>query len=133
MIPATIDGKPVSTWANIPIAWNLAGHGTYRPHRVNDAEIPIPNIHKGYRLKVGPNDYPSESLATHREGDCIVRTLVDKGGTATEVSIVKSTGFAALDQACVQAIRQAPFVSAHETVEATGAPATINIRWRLSQ
>ena len=133
MIPSTIDGEPVSTWANIPVAWNLAGHGTYRPHRVNDGEIPIPIILKSYRLKVGPNDYPSESRATHQEGDCTVRALVDKGGTATELSILKSTGFATLDQACIQAIRQAPFVSAHETVEATGASATINIRWRLSQ
>ena len=57
MIPSTIDGEPVSTWANIPVAWNLAGHGTYRPHRVNDGEIPIPIILKSYRLKVGPNDY----------------------------------------------------------------------------
>jgi TonB family protein len=133
MIPATINGEAVSTWANIPVAWNLAGHGTYRPHRVNDAEIPIPIILKSYRLKVSPNDYPSESRATHQEGDCAIRTTVDKGGAAAEVSIVKSTGFATLDQACVQAVRQAPFVSAHETGEAIGTSATINIRWRLSQ
>jgi len=133
MIPATINGEPVSTWANIPVAWNLAGHGTYRPHKVNDAEIQVPIILKGYRLKVGPNDYPSESRVTRQEGECTVRSLIDKSGAATELSVIKSTGFATLDQACVQAIRQAPFMSAHEAGEAIGASAIINIRWRLSQ
>jgi TonB family protein len=131
MIPATIDGEPVNTWANIPIAWNLAGHGTYRPHKVNDAEIQIPIIVKNYRLKVGPNDYPSG--ATHREGDCTIRALIDKGGTTIEASVSKSTGFATLDQACVQAIQQAPFIPAHQDGEAIGATATINMNWRLTQ
>jgi len=133
MIPATIDGEPVNTWANIPIAWNLAGHGTYRPHKVDDAEIQIPIILKSYRLKVGPNDYPSESRATHQEGDCTIRALIDKGGTATEASVSKSTGFDTLDQACVQAIQQARFIPAHRDGEAIGASATINMNWRMTQ
>jgi TonB family protein len=105
MIPATINGEPVNTWVNIPIAWNLAGHSAYRPHRVNDTEIQIPIILKSYRLKVGPNDYPPESRGSHQEGDCSIRAQIDKGGTVTEVSVSKSTGFATLDQACVQAIQ----------------------------
>jgi TonB family protein len=133
MIPATINGEPVYTWANIPIAWNLAGHATYRPHKVDDAEIQIPIILKSYRLKVGPNDYPSGSRAAHQEGDCTIRAQIDKGGTATEASIGKSTGFATLDQACVQAIQQAPFIPAHQNGEAIGASAVINMSWRLTQ
>jgi TonB family protein len=50
---------------------------------------------------VGPDDYPLQSRANHQEGDCSIRALVDKGGTATEVGVSKSTGFATLDQACV--------------------------------
>jgi TonB family protein len=133
MIPATIDGEPINTWANIPIAWNLAGRGTYRPHKVNDAEIQIPIILKSYRLKVSPNDYPSESRATHQEGDCTILVQIDKGGTATEASVSKSSGFATLDQACVQAIQQAPFIPGHHDGEAIGASATINMSWRLTQ
>jgi TonB family protein len=133
MIPATIDGEPVNTWANIPIAWNLAGRGTYRPHKVNDAEIQIPIILKSYRLKVGPNDYPSKSRAAHQEGDCTIRAQIDQGGTAIEAIIGKSTGFATLDQACVQAIQQAPFIPAHQDGEAIGASATVNMSWRLTQ
>ena len=133
MIPATIDGEPVNTWANIPIAWNLAGHGNYRPHRVNDAEIQVPIIQKSYRLKVGPNEYPSQSRATHQEGDCTIRALVDKSGAATEARVSKSTGSATLDQACVQAIQQAPFIPARQDGEASSAAATITISWRLTQ
>jgi TonB family protein len=133
MIPATIDAEPVNTWANIPIAWNLAGHGKYRPHKVNDAEIQIPIVLKSYRLKVGPNDYPSESRAAQQEGDCTIRAQIDKAGTATEASVSKSTGFASLDQACVQAIQQAPLIPAHQDGEAIGGSATINVSWRLTQ
>jgi TonB family protein len=132
MIPATIDGEPVNTWANIPIAWNLAGHGNYRPHRVDDAEIQVPIVPKSYRLKAGPNEYPSESRATHQEGDCTIRALVDKDGTATEARVSKSTGSSTLDQACVQAIQQAPFIPAHQHGEAISGAATITMSWRLT-
>jgi TonB family protein len=131
MIPATIDGEPVSTWANIPVAWNLAGHSTYRPHRVSDAEIQVPIIAKSYRLKVGPNDYPSESRAAHQEGDCVIRAQIDKEGAVIDVRVDKSTGFATLDQACIQAIQRAPFIPAHQNGEAVEAVATINMGWRL--
>jgi TonB family protein len=133
LIPATIDGAAVNTWANIPIAWNLAGHSTYRPHRVNDAEIQMPIIQKSYRLKVSPDDYPSGSRATHQEGDCVIHAQIDKGGIATEISVVKSTGFAALDQGCIRAIREAPFSPARRDGEAVDGSATIGISWRLSQ
>jgi TonB family protein len=131
MIPATIHGEPVNTWANIPIAWNSAGHGNYRPHKVSDAEIRIPIILKSYRLKVGPNDYPSESRAAHQEGDCTIDALIDKGGTVTEATVSKSAGSALLDQACVRAVQQAPFIAAHQDGEAIGASASISMSWRL--
>ena len=77
---------------------------TYHAHQVNDDEIQIPII-KSYQLKVGPNDYPPESRTLHQEGDCTIRSLIDQGGTPTEVSVSKSTGFPTLDQGCVQAIQ----------------------------
>jgi protein TonB len=132
LIPATIGGEPVNGWVNVPIAWNLAGHNTYRPHKVDDAEIQIPIIPKSYRLKVAPNDYPSISRAAHQEGDCTIRATVNESGTATEVSVSKSTGFATLDQACVLAIQQAPFVPARHDGAAIGGAAIINISWRLT-
>jgi TonB family protein len=131
-IPATINGTPVTTWANIPMAWNLAGRTTYHVHRVNDDEIQIPIIQKSYQLKVGPNDYPPESRTLHQEGDCTIRALIDKGGTPTEVSVSKSTGFPNLDQGCVQAIQQVSFIPAHEDGETIQAYATINMSWRLA-
>ena len=133
-IPATINGTPITTWVNIPIAWNLAGHTTYHVHRVNDDEIQIPIIQKSYQLKVGPNDYPPESRALHQEGDCTIRALINEGGAPTEVSVSKSTGFPTLDQGCVQAVQQASFIPARkEDGETIQAFATLNMSWRLDQ
>jgi TonB family protein len=133
MIPATISGKTVTTWVNIPISWNLSSRTTYRAHKVEDNEIHIPIIQKNYRLKVGPGDYPPESRSNHQEGDCTIHALIDKDGIATDVSVRRSTGFATLDQACVTAIQQAPFVPAHKDGEAVSAFTTINMNWRLTQ
>lgn len=132
VMPATIGGEPVNSWINMPIAWNVVGHGTYRPHKVDDAEIQIPIIAKSYRLRIGPNDYPSVSRAAHQEGDCAIRATVNESGVATEVTVSKSTGFATLDQACVQAVQQAPFIPARHDGEAISGSAAINISWRLS-
>jgi TonB family protein len=132
-IPATINGTPVTIWVTIPIAWNLAGRTTYHVHKVNDDEIQIPIIQKSYQLRVGPSDYPPESRTLHQEGDCAIRALIDKDGTPKEVSVSKSTGFATLDQGCVKAIQQAPFIPAHKDGEAIEAYATINVTWRRAQ
>jgi TonB family protein len=59
--------------------------------------------------------------------------LIDKDGTPKEVSVSKSTGFATLDQGCVKAIQQAPFIPAHKDGEAIEANATIKVTWRRAQ
>jgi TonB family protein len=134
MIPATVDGEAVATWANMPIAWNLEGHHKYRAQKVDDMDLRVPIIVKSHRLKVGPHDYPAESRAGHKEAICTIRALVDQDGTAHEARIANSTGSASLDQACVQAILQSPFIPAHrDDGVALEAPAIINMSWRLAQ
>jgi TonB family protein len=134
MIPAKIDGEAVATWANMPIAWNLEGHHKYRTQKVDDTDLRVPIIVKSHRLKVGPHDYPAESRAGHQKAICTIRALIDQDGTAHEAHIANSTGSASLDQACVQAILQSPFIPAHrDDGVALDAPAIINLSWRLAQ
>jgi TonB family protein len=91
----------------------------------------VPKVRKDYQLKIGPGHYPPESRAMHQEGDCTIHGFVNEDGTASHLSISKSTGFAALDQACILAIQQAPFVPARTNGAAVGAFFDMSISWRL--
>ena len=126
--PATAEGKPVFFWLEIPIFWTL-GESSPRP-RFDNLFI-VPTIRSDYQLKIGPGNYPPESRQARQEGDCAVHGYVKEDGTANNVSISKSTGFAALDQACIAAIQQARFLPAHAHGAAIGAFVDINISWRL--
>jgi TonB family protein len=127
MIPATIDGKPVFYWPEMPIVW-FQGKPPTRP---TFNPFLVPKVRKDYQLKIGPDHYPPESREMHQEGDCTIHGFVKEDGTASNISVSKSTGFAALDQACILAIQQAPFVPAQANGAAVGAFFDINISWRL--
>lgn len=127
MMPATIDGKPVFYWPEMPIVWSQGKP----PARPNFNPFLVPKVRKDYQLKIGPDHYPAESREMHQEGDCTIHGFVKEDGAAGNISVSKSTGFAALDQACILAIQQAPFVPAQMNGAAVGAFFDINISWRL--
>jgi len=83
-------------------------------------------------LEVGASDYPVTSRRMYQEGDCTIRVFVKEDGTASNMSVSKSTGFAPLDQAVCLAIQKAPFVPARSNGKTVGAFTDINIPWRLS-
>jgi TonB family protein len=129
-IPATLNGEPVANWINMPLVWKLSpGGGPW--NAPTDDQIRVPIVEKEYGLKIGPNFYPAGSRAMHQEGDCTVHAFVKEDGKASNIGVIKSTGFATLDQACIAVIQQAPFVPAHANGIAIGAFADINIRWGL--
>jgi TonB family protein len=132
LLPAAINGTPVTSWASIPVAWNIAGAvHTYRAQKFNDEQLPLPIVQRDYELHVGPRFYPDTSRAMHQQGDCSVHVLVNEDGTKTNITITKSTRFATLDQACILAIQHAKFVPAHKNGIAVAAWTDINIIWRL--
>ena len=79
-----------------------------------------------------PMFYPAEARSEHQEGDCTVHVYIKEDGAAGNMIVSKSTGFATLDQACLLAIRTAPFVPAHPNGDPIGSFADINMTWRLS-
>jgi|ERR1700722_16434383 len=132
LLPAAINGTPVTRWASIPIAWNTTGAAhTYRPQRFNDEQLPVPIVQTDYELHVGPRFYPDTSRAMHQQGDCTEHVFVNEDGTTSNITVTKSTRFATLDQACILAIQQAKFVPARKNGIAVAAWADINIIWRL--
>lgn len=120
MIPATVDGKPAESWFLFRVNWKL-----------NGLSFNTPRIRDDYHLKVGPDDYPPLSRKLHQEGDCIVNATVEQDGPPSHVTVTKSTGYAPLDQACLNAVQQAQFIAARQAAVAIAATADINITWRL--
>jgi TonB family protein len=129
-IPATLNGQPVPNWINVPLAFRLWPAGG-PAKAVTDDQLRVPIVQKEYGLKIGPDFYPAASRELHQEGDCAVRVLVKEDGTVSNMSVTKSTGFATLDQACIAAIQQAPFVPAHAKEMTVAAFADIHMSWRL--
>jgi TonB family protein len=52
-------------------------------------------------------------------------------GSLSHVAVTKSSGFEPLDQACVSAIQQAPFIPAQRDGTAVAASTDINVSWRF--
>jgi TonB family protein len=121
MIPATQEGKAIPSWYNLRVNWRLTGNGMNL----------TPQIRDDYELKTGLENYPPLSRKLHQEGDCVVHVNVESDGSASNVSVTKSTGYEPLDQACLSAVQQAQFTAASAEGKAFAASTDINISWRL--
>jgi TonB family protein len=121
LIPATVGGKPATSWFFLRVNWKLTGSTlALRPHVRDD-----------YHLKVGPEYYPPISRKLHQEGDCVVHVTVDEDGPPSTVTIAKSAGYAPLDEACLSAVREAQFTAARVGGVRTQSSTDIGISWRL--
>lgn len=126
-LPATLNGKPIASWVNIPTTWSF---GSYKRPDNGDFS-PIPKVADDYQLESGPEYYPTAALKMKQKGNCVVRTLIDENGASVNVSITKSTGFATLDQACALAIKHAQFVPAKKDGVPIQATMDILLDWKL--
>jgi TonB family protein len=127
MRPAILHGKPISKWINVPTQWTInqpRGWSTLDPSVT-------PQMPDDYQPEVGTTYYPKTSLDMRQEGTCLVHLQVSEGGTPSDFSITKSTGFASLDQACITAIQHAQFIAAKREGKHVAAWTDILICWRL--
>jgi protein TonB len=76
--------------------------------------------------------YPLSARQRGEEGSVVLETTVTPDGTATQVSIVSSSGFADLDHAAVKALRRAGFHPATEKGRPVEARARLTITFRLT-
>jgi TonB family protein len=70
-------------------------YGRLRPVRL----IPIPSTHR-----ISP--YPTEAQRREQVGHTYMRVLVDKYGSARQVDVLVSSGYALLDQAAIDAVKE---------------------------
>ena len=83
------------------------------------------------KLKIGGNSYPAVSREMHQEGACAVRVHVGEDGVPNNPQVVRSTGFAALDQACVEAILAGTFYPGVRNFRPHAEEVNIILNWRL--
>lgn len=76
--------------------------------------------------------YPPSARRAGEEGSVQLRILVDERGLPGEVQIVKSSGFARLDQAAIEAVRRWRFVAASNGSQPVVAWTQVAITFRLT-
>ncbi len=119
---ATENGIPVATWDSLPINWRITGN------KYPD----VPQVPSHYHFDVGARHYPESARRAAQEGSCVVRALIAADGKPLNVIVRRSTGSAALDEACVRAVKAAPFIPARDLYGVAHQASTdINLIWRL--
>ena len=56
-------------------------------------------------LDAPPPDYPFDQRKRHQGGTVIIRAVIDEGGSPTEASIERSSGYSVLDQSALSDVR----------------------------
>lgn len=77
--------------------------------------------------------YPSASRRAGEEGTVRVKVLVDEKGRPREVAVARSSGFARLDEAAMEAVRKWRFVAATNGTSAITAWTQVAVTFRLTQ
>jgi TonB family protein len=126
-IPATLNGKPIVSWINIPTIWKI--DSTNFPDHKDFSDTP--KVADDYQLEIGADHFPPAALGKKAQGNCIVRTLITQNGIAVEVKLTKSTGNADLDAACIQAINRARFTPALKDGVPNAAAIDLVLDWKL--
>jgi protein TonB len=106
MLPATKNGAPIVSSIEIPITFGLNNdnHSIHKTPARMDNNYPL-NLDKFYPV-------PLRDLG--EQGSCIVNAHVKANGVVREAKIVKTTGFATLDDACIKAALSIWFIPATE-------------------
>lgn len=105
------------------------------PQAVEQAAAPAPvqarvDAPPAPRRKICPK-YPVEARRRGEEGDVTVELAVDARGRVTDVKVVASCGFSALERAAVAAARNATFRPAKRGHKAVPAVARLTLTFRL--
>lgn len=116
-----------------------ADDGPPEPPRIIPQSPPQPGSRVPVRmdpkhpLKIGKDYYPDASVRANEMGRCVVQVTVAADGRIVEAAIQTRSGFARLDQACLNAVRGQRMLPATEEGKAMESTASIPILWNLSE
>jgi protein TonB len=84
-----------------------------------------------YPPRLGDAYYPPESKRLSEQGRCLLNVTVQADGSTRDVSLVQSSGYPRLDEACLHALFPGKFIPATENGKPVEITVQIPIDWSL--
>jgi TonB family protein len=138
---ATAVGQPLTVpvpldpnnggWTQVPIAWNFGKPTGDSKAQPMEADPAIPALREGEAMHVTPPYYPEAAVAARAHGICKLHVTVSEAGDVDALDITQSTGSVDLDQACLDAIYDAPFTPGRREGKFVSGSTDIVLDWRL--
>ena len=102
-----VEERPTAITVPVPVVTSQVASP---PMRNGNADTPpvLDAQSVGYLVPPAPR-YPQASRRAREEGEVLVRVLIDIDGRPGEVRILRSSGYARLDDAAIEAVRAALF------------------------
>jgi TonB family protein len=121
-------------WSQLPIVWHF-GKRTADDDKAQpmEADPAIPALRQGDAMHVTPPYYPEAAVAARAHGICQLRVTVSEAGDVDALDITQSTGSVDLDQACLDAIYDAPFIPGRREGKFVSGTTDIVLDWRLPE
>jgi protein TonB len=91
-----------------------------------------PRADPKHPLHIGEEYYPDASKRAGEEGRCTVQVTVSVDGRITNESLVTSTNFPRLDEACLKGVHGQRLLPATEEGKPVEKTVTIPIQWKLT-
>jgi protein TonB len=96
------------------------------------APVTAPSLNAAY-LRNPPPRYPASARRNGEEGTVMLRVAVTAGGAASRVDLERSSGYAALDEAALAAVKNWRFVPAQRGGEPVDAVVVVPVVFRLNE
>jgi TonB family protein len=140
---ATAIGQPLTVpvpldpgnggWTQLPIVWNFGKRTAVSKAQPMEADPAIPALRQGDAMHVAAPYYPEAAVAAHAQGICKLHVTVSEAGDVDALEITQSTGSVDLDQACLDAIYDAPFIPARREGKFVSGSTDVVLDWRLPE
>ena len=132
MVPPLLDPEE-GGWTQLPIVWNFSKQKPENAAQPMEADPSIPALRVGDAMHLAPPYYPQTALAAQTHGICRLHVNVSDAGDVDAVDVTQSTGSADLDQACLDAIYDAPFIPGRREGKFVSGTTDVVLDWRLPQ
>jgi TonB family protein len=140
---ATAIGQPLTVpvlldpgtggWTQLPIVWNFGKRTADNKAQPIEADPAIPALRQGDAMHVAAPYYPEAAVAARAHGICKLHVTVSEAGDVDALEITQSTGSVDLDQACLDAIYDAPFIPARREGKFVSGSTDVVLDWRLPE
>jgi TonB family protein len=128
--PAPLDPNN-GGWAQLPIVWDFVTRKAIGKTPPLEADPAIPALRDSNAMHVAPPYYPEAALAARAHGICKLHVTVSDAGDVDALDITQSTGSVELDQACLDAIYDAPFIPGRREGKFVSGTTDVVLDWRL--